>query len=97
MKYWCGEMENKTKVHSVYLCDLLSHRIQELESKAVVFDEIVKLGGTATLVLGMFVDGNLGFEFLPIHISTFAKLNLGFICEVYPPSTKTEISTALTH
>ena len=96
MNYWCGEMEDKTEVHSIDLCDLLSEWIQKLESKADVFDETLQRGGRVTLVLGMFVQRNVGFQFSPDEISALAKLQVGFICEVYPPRVEVNSSVPST-
>ncbi|MEN3942106.1 hypothetical protein WJU23_12490 [Prosthecobacter sp. SYSU 5D2] len=89
LNYWCGEMEDETEAHSSYLCDLVTYWVQHLSTHSEVILQAVNGGGEATLVLAMFVDGNLDFQFEPSDIATLAQLKMGFICEVYPPRIET--------
>lgn len=89
LNYWCGQMEDQREIHSFGLCDLVTFWIQHLSAHSEVILQAVNGGGKATLVLAMFVDGNLGFEFEPSDLAILAQLKMGFICEVYPPRIET--------
>ncbi len=86
LNYWCGEMEDQKEIHSYALCDLVTFWIQHLSTFSEVIVQAVNNGGEVTLVLGMFVDGNLGYQLDPSDLATLAQLKMGFICEVYAPA-----------
>lgn len=94
LNYWCGEMEDQRETDSYNLCDFVALWIQHLSAHSEVILQTVNGGGKVTLVLAMFVDGNLGFQFEPSDLATLARLKMGFICEVYPPRIETSDDAA---